>query len=172
MVELKIQDFEYNKEKYLEVEKQLKKLLGSNVKVDHVGSTAIPNMVGKNIIDILVAAKNENEFQIFLEKIKGLGFFASLNSRSEIYQFFASKETETGDGDTHIHLVVKTTERYREFLWLRDYLLENPQEAEDYSNLKKQLIESGITDRKQYRATKSEYVSALIERAKKWHKVK
>ena len=90
----------------------------------------------------------------------------NINSRSEIYQFFASKQGETGSGDTHIHLVVMGTDRYEDFLTLRDYLLENKKEAEDYMNHKKKLIELGVTDRKQYRATKSEYVSALIERAR------
>jgi GrpB-like predicted nucleotidyltransferase (UPF0157 family) len=51
---------------------------------------------------------------------------------------------------------------------LRDYLLANPAEAEAYSNHKKELISRGVTDRKEYRRIKSEYVSALIVRARKF----
>ena len=68
--------------------------------------------------------------------------------------------------------MVTNTERYDEFLILRDYLLENKAEATAYSNHKKELIKNGITDRKQYRSTKSEYVSKLIERAKNHFKYK
>lgn len=166
MVELEIQDFEKNKKAYKKVEQSLKNVLGESVQVHHVGSTAIPDMCGKNIIDVLVGAKNDQEFGEMRDKIETMGYFASQNSKSEIYQFFASKQGETGSGDTHIHLVIMGTDRYDDFLTLRDYLLSNKKEAEDYMNHKKELISLGVTDRKQYRATKSLYVSALIERAR------
>ena len=172
MVELKTQNFTENKKSYLEIENKLKSILPESTQINHVGSTAIPDMCGKNIIDVLVGAKNETEFSLFKEKISSFGFFASQNSKSEIYQFFASKLGETGNGDTHIHLCITNTERYDEFLILRDYLLENKAEATAYSNHKKELIKNGITDRKQYRSTKSEYVSKLIEHAKKYFKYK
>ena len=172
MVELKIQNFSENKKVYSEIENKLQKILSSIAPINHVGSTAIPDMCGKNIIDVLVGAKNKTEFSEFKSKIESLGFFASQNSKSEIYQFFASKQGETGDGDTHIHLCLTNTKRYDEFLILRDYLLSNPFEATAYSKHKKELISKGITDRKQYRATKSEYVSMLIERAKNYFKYK
>ena len=166
MVELEVQDFEKNKKTYKLVENELKNVLGENVRVDHVGSTAIPDMCGKNIIDVLVGATTAKDFARKRTQIENMGYFASQNSKSEIYQFFASKQGETSSGDTHIHLAIMRTDRYEDFLTLRDYLLRNKKEAEDYSNYKKKLIELGVTDRKRYRATKSEYVSALIERAR------
>ena len=169
MIELIKQDYEKNRKLYYNLLAQLHKVLPTTTPIDHVGSTAIPNICGKNIIDILVGAKDEVEFDNFKEKIISLGYYASKNSKSEIYQFFASREGETGDGDSHIHLVIIGTERYREFLVLRDYLLACPNEAVDYSNHKKELVERGITDRKLYRNTKSEYVSKLIERAKNYY---
>ena len=166
MIELIKQDYEKNKKTFLEIESKLRKALPDKTPINHVGSTAIPDICGKNIIDILVGAKNTEEFETFKEIISNLGYFASKNSKSEIYQFFASREGETGDGDSHIHLVIIDTERYREFLILRDYLLSNPNEAIAYSDHKKELVEKGIIDRKLYRQTKSEYVTKLIERAK------
>ena len=166
MVELKNQNFEENKAKYNAVKDRLLELLGKNVCVDHVGSTAIPDICGKNIIDVLVGAENQNDFQNKLDLIAGEGYFASQNSKNEIYQFFASRQGETGEGDVHIHLVVKGTDRYEDFLKLRDFLLACPKEAEAYSNHKKELIGLGVTDRKEYRRIKSEYVSAMIDRAR------
>ena len=52
MVELQIQDFQQNQKLYLAQKEQLSKHLGHSVDINHIGSTAIPNMVGKNIIDI------------------------------------------------------------------------------------------------------------------------
>lgn len=165
MVELVKQNFRYNKQLYKKTEKELQTILNPNTPINHVGSTAIPNMYGKNIIDILVGAKNENEFNLYKEKITNLGYYPGKNN-SRIYQFFASKETETGANDIHIHLSIIGTNRYTEFIILRDYLLKNKNEALAYSNLKKKLISKGIKDRNNYRTQKSEYVSKLIERAK------
>lgn len=173
MVELKTQNFSENKKLYKKVEDELKALLGKDAVIDHVGSTAIPDMCGKNIIDVLVGAKTEDDFAKFKQLISKT-YFASLNSynATEIYQFFASKTGETGSGDVHIHLVKMQTERYNDFLYLRDYLLENKDEAKAYANHKKELVSSGITDRKEYRRIKSEYVSKLIERARAYHQSK
>lgn len=166
MVELKSQDYRKNKELYFETEKDLRKILGEFVPIDHVGSTAIPGIVGKNIIDILIGANTEQEFVALRQKLIDAGYFASVNSKTDIYQFFASKQGETGEGDIHLHLVVIDTERYKEFLVLRDYLLANLEEAVAYSEHKKELLSQGISDRKLYRATKSKYVTELIARAK------
>ena len=62
------------------------------------------------------------------------------------------------------------TERYSEFIILRGYLLNNDEEAINYSNLKKEIIDKGITDRREYKAIKSPYVTALLNRAKEFNK--
>lgn len=168
MVELIKQDFEKNKAHYKAVEGELKQEFEDMVDVDHVGSTAIPDMCGKNIIDVLLGVENKSQFDHVLQVLVERGYFASQNSKTDIYQFFASRQGEIGDGDVHLHLVIKGTDRYNDFLTLRDYLLANPVEAEAYSNHKKELVSRGVTDRKEYRRIKSEYVSALIERARKF----
>ena len=91
MVEPKIQNFKKNKNIYKNIERQLKQILTPTTPINHVGSTAIPDMCGKNIIDILVGAKNNSELSAFKTKIEALGYFASENSRSEIYQIFHIK---------------------------------------------------------------------------------
>ena len=165
MVELHIQNFEYNKKLFNQEKAKLQKFLPSQTPIDHVGSTAIPNMIGKNIIDILVGASNEQQFEELFNSICQAGYFPSKNKNVD-YHFFASTEAETGNGDIHIHLAIIGTERYSDFLTLRNYLLNNPNEAYQYSNLKKQLLEVGVSNRSDYKKQKSEYVSALITRAK------
>lgn len=73
---------------------------------------------------------------------------------------------ETGDGDVHIHLCLTNNDRYDDFVALRDYLRKNPSEAKVYSDFKLKLIQDGVTERKNYRAEKSTYVTDLIKRAK------
>lgn len=167
MVELKKQDFDKNKELYEIIEEKLKKELGKEIFVEHVGSTAIPNMVGKNIIDVLIGAENKIQFEALKIVIEQMGYFPSKNSCSEIYQFFASRKEETHDGDIHIHLVEKGTKRFNDFIVLRDYLLANKDEAKAYADYKQYIINNFSNERKDYRKIKSEYVDKLIERANK-----
>lgn len=170
MVNLVVQNFLENKNLYNKIYEDLRIDLDEAIPIDHVGSTAIPYMVGKNIIDILVGAIDETQFEELTNYFVQKGYRASLKSKTDVYQFFASREGETSSGDIHIHLVILGAERYNEFIILRDYLLSNKTEATAYSNLKKELVESGIVDRKEYKNTKSEYVTKLIERAKLWTK--
>lgn len=167
MVELVLQDFDKNKQAYQNAKQTLQKTLGENIDIHHVGSTAIPGIVGKNIIDVLVGADNKTEFEVFEKQLTSLGFYASQNSKTDIYTFFASSQSETTSGDVHIHLVIKNTQRYNEFLILKNYLLQVPKEAQNYSEHKKQILEQTL-ERKQYRQIKSQYVTALIERAKQY----
>lgn len=169
MVDLKKQDYNYNCKLYSTKATLLKNQIKFDVLIDHVGSTAIPAIeYGKNIIDILIGVHNQKEFEKVAKILTQLNFYGSDNSKSEIYQFFASKTEETVSGDTHIHLVMIGTDRYNDFLTLKNYLLSNKAEAEMYSNLKLKLISDGIVDRQDYKKVKSEYVTNLLIRARKY----
>ena len=66
MVELVRQNFKTNKKIYNETKHNLRKKLDKSISIEHVGSTAIPNMYGKNIIDIpiynvILNAKSSNK---------------------------------------------------------------------------------------------------------------
>lgn len=170
MVELVRQNFKTNKKIYNETKHNLRKKLDKSIPIEHVGSTAIPNMYGKNIIDILIGAKNIDEFKYISNILKDMRYISSDKSKTDIYTFFASTSDETKSGDIHIHLVLINTKRYKDFLILRNYLLEQKEEAKNYSNFKKELIKSKITDRNEYKNIKSKYVSDLIDRANKYYK--
>ena len=167
MVDLVKQNLKENKKIFNNVKRELRKELSIDIPIEHVGSTAIPYMYGKNIIDILIGAEDIREFEHIKKVLEDHNFIGSEKSRDEIYQFFASSFNETGSGDVHIHLVIKNTQRFLDFLILRDYLLKNRKEVRAYSNLKKKLIKDGIIDRKDYKKQKSEYVSNLLNRARK-----
>lgn len=170
MVTLIEQNYLENKALYNKIECDLRMHVDASIPIIHVGSTAIPDMYGKNIIDILIGALNQKKFEEIIHILENLGYIASKKSKDDIYQFFSSKESETGSGDVHIHLVILNTERYNEFIILKEYLLQNKVEAQEYSEFKKEIVSHGITDRKEYKKAKSEYVNELIARAKKWNK--
>ncbi len=167
MVELHRQNYRENKKIYNSILKTLRKKLGEELQIDHVGSTALPNMYGKNIIDILIGVPEEKDMDKYSNILEELGYFPGRHNAG-IYRFFASSKEETKMGDIHIHLVYVDTDRYREFIILRDYLLNNKEERKAYSNFKKEIIKKGVIIRKDYRSVKSEYVTELIKRARKF----
>ncbi len=168
MVYLVKQNYKENKKMYKRIEHNLRKILPKDVQIEHVGSTAIPSMYGKNIIDVLIGVENNSDFENISNILEDNNYIPSEKSKTDTYQFFASTSNETESGDTHIHLVIKNTQRFNDFIILRNYLLNDKKEAKNYSDLKRKLIKDGVTDRKEYKKKKSEYVSNLLDRARKF----
>lgn len=167
MVELVRQNYKTNIEKYNIIFKKIEHRLGNNVPINHVGSTAVPGMYGKNIIDILIGVKDNAEMELITNKIVDMGFIASKHNKPEdVYRFFASTEEETKSGDVHIHLAIVGTSRYNDFLILKNYLLQNKSEAKKYSEFKKNIVKNISNDRQEYKKIKSEYVTSLLNRAR------
>jgi hypothetical protein len=168
MVELEEQNYNENQKKFKEIKQKLEDEINKNIEIIHVGSTSIPSIkYGKNIIDILIGAKDKKEFAEIAKILESINYIPSDKSKTEEYQFFSSTNEETKSGDIHIHLVLKDTNRYKEFILLKQYLLENEKEAIAYSKFKQKLIAEKINDRKEYKRLKSEYVDKIIEKINK-----
>ena len=168
MVILEEQNYNENQKKFKEIKQKLEDKINKNIEIIHVGSTSIPSIkYGKNIIDILIGSKDKKEFAEIAKILESINDIPSDKSKTEEYQFFSSTKEETKSGDIHIHLVLKDTNKYKEFILLKQYLLENKKEAIAYSNFKQKLIEEKINDRKDYKRLKSEYVDKIIEKINK-----
>ena len=166
MVALEWQNLKENTKIYNKEVKRIRKVIGGYYPIKHVGSTALPYMIGKNIIDILIGVSNNNEMEDLTIKLKQLGFYPGKKSNGNIYRFFASTEEETKSGDIHIHLVKIDSDRYKDFLILKEYLLKNKNERKAYANLKKEILKSGYNIREDYKTIKSKYVTDLLNRAR------
>ena len=140
---------------------QIRRVLGDGVAIEHVGSSAV-GIGGKNIIDILVGVKNIRKAA---DKLIAAGYFEGNDSHDDRV-FLASRQEETQAGDTHVHVCIKDSPVYHDFLTLRDYLRTYPEEAKAYEEHKHEFSEQAERDRKQYKKLKSAYVSALLERAR------
>ena len=96
MVSLVKQDYNKNRKLYGKVEKALRSELDESIPINHVGSTAIPSIIyGKNIIDVLVGAKDKEQFEQIMEILVKDGYVPSQKSKDEIYHFFSSIAGET-----------------------------------------------------------------------------
>lgn len=96
MISLVKQDYNENRKLYESVKDKLRKKISEDIPITHVGSTAIPSVLyGKNIIDILIGAKDKKQFDDIATILISDGYVPSQRSKDEIYQFFSSIAGET-----------------------------------------------------------------------------
>ena len=136
-------------------------------RIEHFGSTAVPGLAAKPIIDVLVEVRSSAEAR---ERIAPL-------LESEGYDYFWRTDVEpayawfirrdgAGRRTHHVHMVERDSELW-ERLHFRDYLREFPDEAERYEVLKLSLSRRHPNDRVAYTEGKAEYVKLITERAKR-----
>lgn len=134
-------------------------------KVYHIGSTAVPGLGGKGIVDIMIGLKDWGLEGEVVEKLRGMGFEHVHPKRRG--RIFLSRVGQTKRGDIHLHLVRKGGREWRRLLGFRDYLRDNPGEAARYYKLKLKWIGEAKGDRDGYGRKKDEYMRGVLKRAGK-----
>ena len=136
------------------------------VGLEHFGSTAIPGLSAKPIIDILIAVRSLAEAQAsFVEALRNLDYVYWADNPKKDRMFFVRGMMPFGSGRTHhVHVTEPDGEMWHR-LAFRDYLRAHPQEAGIYERLKRQLAAEHRTDREAYTEAKSAYVEAVMRKA-------
>lgn len=137
---------------------RIKKAIGE-YDVEHIGSTAIPGMSGKGIIDIALSINNWQESEDVISKLKKIGY--SHIHPKEDERIFLATNKESKLGDCHIHIVLKDSKAYKSLVAFRNYFLSHPEEVPKYSELKKKLWQESGKDRKKYGKLKSKLIKEL-----------
>ena len=161
--------YPYDEEWPVEFEKEKKILEGIlkdfDVQIEHVGSTSIPGLSAKPIIDIAIGVKDEKTlFEI--EPVMAEAGYDILNDYETKGEILARKGPP--ECRTHyIHMQLIGSEYWDEFMYFRRYLLDHPEEIKRYEELKKELSVKYADERKKYTAGKNEYNSSIPEKAHK-----
>lgn len=161
--------YPYDEEWPIEFEKEKKILEGIlkdfDVEIEHVGSTSIPGLSAKPIIDIAIGVKDKKTlFEI--EPIMAEAGYDILNDYETKGEILARKGPP--ECRTHyIHMQLIGSEYWDEFMYFKRYMLEHPEEIKKYEDLKKDLSSRYAEERKKYTAGKNEYISEILEKAYK-----
>ena len=153
------------KKRFIDEKKRISSFVPDNVAIEHVGSSAV-GIGGKNIVDILIGASDKKEMESIRDILVKNGYFEGNDSHDDRI-FLASRKEETGEGDFHIHICPILNNSYKDFIILRDFLINNPDRAKEYLEKKYEFAREANFDRKKYKALKSKYVSDLLADAKK-----
>ena len=152
---------EYQKEKEILKEH----LQGLDVRIEHVGSTSIPGLSAKPIIDIALGVKEEKTLFEVAKVLENAGYdiLDSYNTKGEILARKGSPENRTH----YIHIEIVGSEYWNEFMYFKKYMLDNPDEVKKYQALKENLSKEFADERKMYTASKNEFITNILEKAYK-----
>ena len=131
--------------------------------ISHIGSTAIPDIWAKPIVDILVEIPRETELAQLKSRILCGGYICMSETANAIS--FNKGYTENGFAEKVFHLHL----RYRgdnDELYFRDYLREHRDVASEYEKLKLTLWKKFEYDRDGYTAAKTEFVKCYTDKAR------
>ena len=146
---------------------QIHEALGNLVlAIEHFGSTAVPGLAAKPIIDILVGVPSLSESSpVLIPNLEALGYRYWCDNPDPARMFFVKGLPPNGPRTHHVHIVEPHSEQWERLLF-RDYLRQYPEEAERYAQLKRDLAQQFQADREAYTAGKTEYVQSVILKAK------
>jgi GrpB-like predicted nucleotidyltransferase (UPF0157 family)/GNAT superfamily N-acetyltransferase len=158
----------YSKEwaTFFEKEKTiLQRTLGNQVLgIQHVGSTSIPGMVAKPIIDIAVGIESIKDFKKCIEPLKTAGYESKeVNKNHNQFTFNKGPEEKR---ICHLHLVKYNGEIWKDYLAFRNYLKANKKRAIKYSTLKERLAKKYPENRVKYTKNKSNFIRETIKIAR------
>lgn len=149
----------------------LQKLLGDDAKeIQHVGSTAVPAICAKPIIDIALAVNSFDDVMKHLPKLQAAGFYYRAQNNISGQKLFACGSFYDGTGDLQtpfIHVVLTDSEQWRDYILFRDYLNQHADTAKAYESLKLSLAEAAPVDagREQYLQGKKDFIAAVLRKA-------
>lgn len=159
-----------------ENEKQyiLEELADYIIKIEHFGSTAIPYLIAKDTIDIIAEIKIEDfGSEEIINRFRKLNYDYILQHEGSAPHmiFVKGYSTEGEKGQTyHVHMAPRQHAIWDRILF-RDYLIEKPEIAKAYEELKIKLAEDFKYDRVGYRIAKTNFIQEITSQAKNYYKV-
>jgi GrpB-like predicted nucleotidyltransferase (UPF0157 family) len=133
-------------------------------RIEHFGSTAIPGLAAKPIIDLLVGVNSlMRAKQIAILPLETLGYTYWLDNPDPHRMFFAKGLPPNSHRTHHLHMVEPDSGLW-ERLAFRDYLCQHSDEAARYAQLKYDLARRFSIDREAYTSGKAQYIESVMEK--------
>lgn len=130
--------------------------------IHHVGSTAIPGLDAKPVIDILVGVRDLETARDCFEPLAGLDYLYAPYLPEEMHWFC---KPDPARRTHHLHLVPVGSQRYSDELSFRDRLRADPGLAAEYLALKRHLADRHRNDREAYTEAKSAFIQAALAKS-------
>ena len=133
--------------------------------IEHFGSTAVPGLAAKPIIDLLIGVRSLDEARGAVPALSELGYAFWYDNPDTDRLFFVKGLPPNGPRTHHLHIVEPDSPLWERLLF-RDYLRTHPEEAQRYSGLKRELSARFPTDREGYTQGKTDYIEQVTQKAR------
>lgn len=147
----------------------LRRLFGKGVlDIHHIGSTAIPGIKAKPIIDILITTFNIHHIDAFDSEMENLGYLVGGEFGLSGRRFYCK-----GDKDHchyHVHIYEATHPSANAYLLFRDYMIKHPDNARAYEQIKSDLALKYPNNRTLYTQSKGQFIKELCKKMNAWVK--
>jgi GrpB-like predicted nucleotidyltransferase (UPF0157 family) len=136
-------------------------------RIEHFGSTAVPGLPAKPIVDMLVEVTDLEATKVRIAPVlesQGYDYFWRPTAGDDTPPFYAwfIKRDASGNRTHHIHMVESSFQEHWEGLQFRDYLIIHPDVAHEYARLKTRLADAHANDRVGYTQGKSEFIAGVM----------
>ncbi len=154
-------------ELYQALHNRIDAALGSlAARIEHIGSTAVPGLAAKPIIDIIVVLHTHHDLVSAIEALSGLGYRHEGDLGIKGREAFATPSGYSRH-DHHLYVCTPDWRGYEDQIAFRDYLRAHSGTARAYGRLKRALAASHRDDRRAYSEAKSDFVNAVLRRARR-----
>lgn len=149
-------------DRFEELALQVKNALGNGaLSVEHIGSTAVPGLAAKPIVDMLLVVHDVTDEGAYVTPLEQKGFV--LRVREPRHRMLRTIEK-----DVHIHVFEPESQEIRDYLDLRNWLRINEADRDLYTATKKKLAQQRWSDMNYYSDAKSSIVQQILGRARDW----
>jgi GrpB-like predicted nucleotidyltransferase (UPF0157 family) len=128
--------------------------------IEHVGSTAVPGMAAKPVIDMDVVIASRADLARVLPRLERLGYQCQGDLGIEDREAFAAPENQPAH---HLYVCVQDSLALKNHIAVRDYLRTHLVEAQAYSTLKKELAKRFGNERERYVKAKTEFILSILK---------
>ncbi|NEQ43101.1 MAG: GrpB family protein [Leptolyngbya sp. SIOISBB] len=148
--------------------KRVTDALGKNVvAVHHIGSTAIPRIYAKPIIDLLVEVKDIVRVDEHSSLMESLGYEV-MGEYGILGRRYFRKNSQEGVRTHHVHTFEVASEQVERHLAFRDYMISHPEDAQKYSELKRKLAREYPMNIDGYMDGKDSFIQEIDMKAAQW----
>ncbi|HEX2186232.1 MAG TPA: GrpB family protein [Chloroflexota bacterium] len=138
---------------------------GVAVRIDHIGSTAVPGLAAKPVLDVQISVAAFEPLAAYRDPLEGLGYVYRAENTERTKRYFREPP---GSQRTHVHVRRWGSWSEQFALLFRDYLRVHPAAAGRYAALKLELAQRYRHDRSGYVAAKEPFIWATMREADAW----
>ncbi|GGM48809.1 hypothetical protein GCM10012275_19660 [Longimycelium tulufanense] len=143
-------------------EKRIRTALGSRaLRIEHIGSTSVPGLAAKPIIDILLVVADSGDETTYVPALEAAGYEMHVREPD----FYEHRMLRTPAQDVHVHVFSPGSPEIDRYLLLRDRLRDREDERALYARTKRELARRTWPTMQHYADAKTDVVEAIIARA-------